>query len=74
MERRPLAGFDPTHSVRFDLPRGSVVAGGEVRHVLLPCSALDDLVLTAGTEAANTVGRALGASIGKRVAARLGGS
>jgi hypothetical protein len=45
-----------------------------VRHVLLPCSALDDLVLTAGTEAANTVGRALGTSIGKRVAARLGGS
>ena len=47
-----MAGFDPTHSVRFDLPRGSVIAGGEERHVLLPCGALNDLVLIAGTEAA----------------------
>jgi len=69
-----MAGFDPTHSVRFDLPRGSVVAGGEVRHVLLPCTALDDLVLVAGTEAATTVGRALGTAIGGRIAARLGGA
>jgi hypothetical protein len=68
-----MAGFDPTHSVRFDLPRGSVIAGEEERHVLLPCAALDDLVLIAGTEAAVAVGRALGAAIGKRVAARLGG-
>jgi hypothetical protein len=69
-----MAGFDPTHSVRFDLLRGSVVAGGDVRHVLLPCAALDDLVLIAGTEAATTVGRALGSGIGKRIAARLGGA
>jgi hypothetical protein len=68
-----MAGFDPTHSVRFDLPRGSVVAGGEQRHVLLPCTALDDLVLTAGTEAAVSVGRALGTSIGEQVAERFGG-
>ena len=69
-----MAGFDPTHAVRFDLPRGSVTAGGEERHVLLPCAALDDLVLIAGPEAAGAVGRALGASLGKRVAARLGGA
>src|SRR5271169_5817665 len=69
-----MAGFDPTHAVRFDLLRGSVVAGGDVRHVLLPCAALDDLVLIAGTEAATTVGRALGSGIGKRIAARLGGA
>jgi hypothetical protein len=68
-----MAGFDPTHSVRFDLPRGSVIAGGEERHVLLPCAALNDLVLVAGTEAAAAVGRTLGASIGKRIAGRLGG-
>jgi hypothetical protein len=68
-----MAGFDPTHSVKFDLPRGSVVAGGEQRHVLLPCSALDDLVLTAGTEAATSVGRALGAAVGEQVAERFGG-
>ena len=42
--------------------------------MLLPCSALDDLVLIAGPEAAAAVGRALGASIGKRVAERLGGA
>jgi hypothetical protein len=71
-----MAGFDPTQSVRFDLPRGSVTvaAGAEERHVLLPCAALDDLVLIAGTEAAVAVGRAMGATIGKRVAARLGGA
>ena len=69
-----MAGFDPTHAVRFDLPRGSVVAGGDERHVLLPCAALDDLVLTAGTEAATSVGRALGTSIGEQVAARFGGT
>jgi hypothetical protein len=69
-----MAGFDPTHSVRFDLPRGSVIAGGEERHVLLSCAALNDLVLVAGTEAATAVGRALGSSIGARVAARLGGA
>jgi hypothetical protein len=42
--------------------------------VLVPCAALDDLVLIAGPEAAAAVGRALGASIGARIAARLGGT
>jgi hypothetical protein len=69
-----MAGFDPTHSVRFDLPRGSVTAGGDERHVLLPCAALNDLVLIAGPEAAAAVGRALGTSIGHRIATRLGGT
>jgi hypothetical protein len=69
-----MAGFDPTHAVRFDLPRGSVTAGGEERHVLLSCAALDDLVLVAGSEAAAAVGRSLGASIGKRISERLGGA
>jgi hypothetical protein len=69
-----MAGFDPTHAVRFDLPRGSVTAGSDERHVLLPCAALDDLVLIAGPEAACSVGRALGSSIGKRIASRLGGA
>jgi hypothetical protein len=68
-----MAGFDPTHSVRFDLPRGSVTAGGDERHILVPCTALNDLVLVAGTEAAAAVGRALGVSIGDRIAARRGG-
>jgi hypothetical protein len=68
-----MAGFDPTHSVRFDVPKGSVVAGGGERHVLVPCATLDDLVHTAGAEAAAAVGRALGAAIGERVVERLGG-
>jgi len=67
-----VASFDPTHTVRFDLPQGSVRAGSEGEPVLLvPCSALDDLVLSAPTEAVEVLGRALGAAIGRRAAARL---
>ncbi len=65
--------FDPTHAVRFDLPRGSVTAGANERHVLLTCAALDDLVMIAGPEAAAAVGRSLGSALGNRVASRLGG-
>jgi hypothetical protein len=68
-----MAGFDPTHAVRFELPRGHVLAAGEERSVVLPCAALDDLVLVAGNEAAATIGKTLGTSLGKRVAARMGG-
>lgn len=64
--------FDPTHAVRFDLPQGSVRAGGQGDPVLLiPCAALDDLVLSAPTEAVEVLGRALGSAIGRRAAARL---
>src|SRR5262245_58903912 len=66
--------FDPTHTVRFDLQRGSVTAGGGERQVVLGCAALDDLVLIAGPEAAAAVGRTMGASLGERAAARLGGA
>lgn len=66
--------FDPRHAVRFDLPRGSVTTGNNERHVVLSCAALDDLVLIAGPDAAGAVGRSLGASIGQRVANRLGGA
>jgi hypothetical protein len=64
--------FDPTHTVRFDLPQGSVRAGGDGDPVLLvPCAALHDLVLSAPTEAVEVLGRALGSAIGRRAAARL---
>jgi len=64
--------FDPTHTVRFDLPSGSVRTGGDDDPVLLvPCTALDELVLSAPTEAVEVLGRALGAAIGRRTAARL---
>jgi hypothetical protein len=65
--------FDPTHAVRFDLPRGSVRAGGESDGVLLvPTAALEDLVLSAPPEAVEALGRALGSGIGRRAAARMG--
>src|SRR5215469_14307836 len=64
--------FDPTHAVRFDLPHGSVRAGGEEERVLLvPTSALDELVLSAPPEAVEALGRALGAAIGRRAASRM---
>jgi hypothetical protein len=64
--------FDPRHAVRFDLPHGSVRAGGEAERVLLvPSSALDELVLSAPPEAVEALGRALGAAIGRRAAARM---
>ena len=69
-----MATFDPTHAVRFDLPRGSVTAGANERHVLLTCAALDDLVMIAGPEASAAVGRSLGSALGSRVALRLGGA
>ena len=65
--------FDPTHAVRFDLPHGSVRAGGDAgeRVLLVPTSALDDLVLSAPPEAVEALGRALGTAIGRRAAVRM---
>jgi hypothetical protein len=66
------SSFDPTHAVRFDLPRGSVRAGNEGDRVLLvPTSALDDIVLSAPPEAVEALGRALGSAIGRRAAGRM---
>jgi hypothetical protein len=67
-----VPSFDPTHAVRFDLPNGSVRTGGDggERVLLVPTSALDDLVLSAPPEAVEALGRALGAAIGRRAAAR----
>jgi len=65
--------FDPTHAVRFDLPQGRVHAGGESERVLLvPSGAIDDISLSAPPEAVEALGRAIGASIGRRAAARMG--
>jgi hypothetical protein len=65
--------FDPTHAVRFDLPQGSIHAGGDGERVLLvPTGALDDIVLSAPLEAVEALGRALGSAIGRRAAARMG--
>lgn len=65
--------FDPTHAVRFDLPRGSVrTRGDDDRVLLVPAAALDDLVRSASPEAVETLGRVLGAAIGRRAAVRMG--
>jgi hypothetical protein len=65
--------FDSTHAVRFDLALGSVRAGNhEERLLLVPSSALDDLILSASAEAVDGFARAIGAAIGRRVAARVG--
>ncbi len=70
-----VPSFDPTHAVRFDVPRGHVSAGSEGERVLLvPAAALDDIVLSASPEAVESLGRGLGASIGRRAAARMGGA
>jgi hypothetical protein len=67
------SSFDPTHAVRFDLPRGSVRAGVEGDRVLLvPTAALDDIVLSAPPEAVEALGRAVGSAIGRRAAGRMG--
>jgi hypothetical protein len=66
--------FDPTHAVRFDLPSGSVRAGGAGegdRVLLVPAAALDGIVLSAPPEAVEALGRALGAAVGRRAAARM---
>lgn len=65
------SSFDATGAVQFNLSHGAVRAGSEREPVLLmPCSALDDLALSAPAEA-EVLGRALGAAIGKRAASRL---
>jgi hypothetical protein len=68
-----VGSFDPTHAVRFDLSRGSVCAGGEGdRVVLVPTAAIEDIVLSAGPEVIETLGRAIGSAIGRRAASRMG--
>lgn len=66
------SSFDSTRAVRFDVPHGSVHAGGDGERVLLvPSGAIDDIALSAPPEAVEALGRAMGAAIGRRAAARL---
>src|SRR5258708_36212753 len=65
------SSFDAAGAVQFDLSHGALRAGSTREPVLLvPCSALDELALSAPAEAA-VLGRALGAAIGARAARRL---
>jgi hypothetical protein len=64
--------------IRFDLPNGSVRAGGDERVVLVPCSAIDELGKHAksdsGVDPAAAFCHAIGEVLGQRIAARLGSS
>jgi hypothetical protein len=65
--------FDSTRAVRFDLAHGTVrAANHEERLVLVPSSALDDLILSASPEAVDALARSIGAAIGRRALARIG--
>jgi hypothetical protein len=65
--------FDSTHAIRFDLAQGAVrAANHEERLVLVPSSALDDLILSASPEAVDALARSIGTAIGRRAAARIG--
>jgi hypothetical protein len=66
--------FDSTHSIRFDLGSGNVrAAGQDERLLLLPAAALENVLLYASADAVVALGRAMGESIGRRVAARIVG-
>jgi hypothetical protein len=65
--------FKSAQAVRFDLPHGAVrAASGDDRFVLVPTAALVELARTAPAEAVATLGRGIGAGVGRRAAARIG--
>jgi hypothetical protein len=65
--------FDSTRAVRFDLAQGAVrAAHHDERLLLVPSSALDDLILSASPEAVDALARSMGSAIGRRAAARIG--
>ncbi|HTQ04773.1 MAG TPA: hypothetical protein VMI54_13000 [Polyangiaceae bacterium] len=66
--------FDPTHSLEFNLDRGSVKLSGSLERVLLPADALAALLRGADGEARRDFARRLGTEAGRRVAERLDGS
>jgi hypothetical protein len=63
--------FDPTHSLEFNLDRGSVKLSGSIERVLLPADALAALVRAADADTRRDFARRLGTEAGRRVAERL---
>lgn len=64
--------FDSAHAVRFNLPRGAVLAGAhDERLLLVPSSIMEELVRTAPPEAIDGLARSLGAAVGRRAATRF---
>ena len=66
--------FDPTHSLEFNLDRGSVKLSGSLERVLLPADALTALLRGADVETRRDFARRLGTEAGRRVAERLDSS
>jgi hypothetical protein len=66
--------FDPTHSLEFNLDRGSVKLSGSLERVLLPADALASLLRGADNDTKRDFARRLGTEAGRRVAERLDGS
>jgi hypothetical protein len=65
--------FNSAQAVRFDLPHGAVRAStGDDRFLLVPAAALVELARTATPPVVAALGRAIGAGIGSRAAARIG--
>jgi|HubBroStandDraft_2_1064218.scaffolds.fasta_scaffold35529_2 hypothetical protein len=58
--------------VRFDLATGQVETDAGERLLLIPHSVLDELAETEGMQTASRLARGIGASIGRRVAGKLG--
>ena len=52
--------FDPTHSLEFNLDRGSVKLSGSIERVLLPADALAALVRAADADTRRDFARRLG--------------
>ena len=66
--------FDPTHSLEFNLDRGSVKLSGSFERLLLPADALAALVRGADADTRRDFARRLGTEAGRRVAERLDGN
>ncbi|MGD0677108.1 MAG: hypothetical protein ABSC94_16965 [Polyangiaceae bacterium] len=68
-----VPSFDSARAVRFDLSRGAIrAAARDERLLLVPSSALVELIRAAPSHAAEGLVRALGTAIGSRAAARIG--
>lgn len=65
---------DLSNTVTFHLPSGAVRTADDANVAVVPVTALAELVRSSPTEARARFGRALGEAMGKRVAARVGGS
>jgi len=67
-----LPRFDPSHSVKFDIARGTVQLDGSGPRLLVPPDALLDLCKHAGEDSLRDFGRKLGTAAGLRMQSQLG--